>query len=66
VNPLLFSACLLLVYFFICPHDAPAVFPALEAFVAALLIGTLPEFASLDEGTFGCLLDDTPRVLELD
>jgi hypothetical protein len=65
VTPILFLAFVLLVGFFIWPHDAPAVFHALQT-VMSTFIWPLSEFMSLDEGTFGCLLDDMPYAVDLD
>jgi hypothetical protein len=65
LNPILFLAFVLLVGFFVWPHDAPAVFYALQT-VMFTFICPLSEFVSLDEGIFGCLLDDMPYAVDLD
>jgi hypothetical protein len=65
LNPILFLAFVLLVGFFVWPRDAPAVFHALQT-VMFTFICPLSEFMSLDEGIFGCLLDDMPYAVDLD
>ena len=66
LKPTLFLALVLLIGFFILPHDAPAVFHALETILFTFMIWPLQNFILLDEGTFGCLLEaDTPRFVDL-
>lgn len=66
VNPILFLTFALFVGFaFFWPHDPPAVFHALQTIVFTFIVWPLSDFLSLDEGTFGCSLDqDTPRVVD--
>jgi hypothetical protein len=68
LNPILFLIMALLIGYFVFPRvDALAVFYVLETILLTFMVGPLNDFTSLDEGTFGCLLDnDTPRVVELD
>jgi hypothetical protein len=66
VQPVLLLALVLLIGYVVWPHDASAVFHALQTVVFTLLIWPLGDLMRLDEGTFGCLLDeDAPRVIGL-
>jgi hypothetical protein len=67
LKPILFLTLALLIHHLIWPHvDALAVLYALKTILLTFMIWPLSEFTSLDEGTFGCFLDnDTPRVIEL-
>jgi hypothetical protein len=66
LKPILFLILILLIGYFVWPHDAPAVFHALETISFTFMVWPLNEFMSLNEGTFGCLLkEDTPYVAEL-
>jgi len=66
VNPILFLALVFLIGFFVLPHNVPAVFRAWEAVVFIIIMWPLEDFMALDEGTFGCLLDDTPYTVDID
>jgi hypothetical protein len=65
VNPILFLALVLLIGYFVLPRNVPAVFRAWEAAVFTIIMWRLEDFMALDEGTFGCLLDDTPYMVDI-
>lgn len=63
INPLLFLAVVLLIGYFLCPHDVYILIYFLNTVVGTFIVWPLKEYMSLDKGTFGCSLDHDPRAI---